>query len=249
MNNISGTDAAESPMATFNTRNCRESVASSSSRASSSSSAITQSSSSSLTISSSSSASVNNLLNCTGLQSVVERGGVITTPTLECSNGNAITSINWRGGPTSGWNPSIDGWQVSANTPTTSYTISVTTNCGSGSISADCGVVNVVDPGTAISSSSIAASSSSTSVTPIALQQTLAGNIRAYTNAGNIILENLPANAKIEIYNLQGQRIYVSVRALRATPQQERIEVQTKGFYIIKVTSGSERKILRVSVM
>jgi hypothetical protein len=96
------------------------------------------------------------------------------------------------------------------------------------------------------SSSSAIQPSSSSAVTPILMSQITAANIRAYAAHNAIVLENLPQNAKVEVYNLQGQRVYV--RALCATPQRERIEVQTKGIYIVKAAYGSEKKMLRVVV-
>jgi hypothetical protein len=105
------------------------------------------------------------------------------------------------------------------------------------------------------SSSNVAppsSSSSSNENTPVRFSQIAAEGIYARAIGNSIMLENLPQNAKVEIYNLQGRLIYVRalriVRALRATPQQECIEVQTKGIYIIKVTSASSSQILRIIV-
>jgi len=50
------------------------------------------------------------------------------------------------------------------------------------------------------------------------------GRIGVQTTNNTIILENLPPNAKIELYNLQGKRIY-------STTSHLKIEVQTKGIY------------------
>jgi hypothetical protein len=71
------------------------------------------------------------------------------------------------------------------------------------------------------SSSIIGSSSSKSDPTPILSNNT-------------IILENLPAGTKIEVYNLQGKRIY---SAYPENPKILRIGVQTKGIYIIKQTS------------
>jgi hypothetical protein len=49
------------------------------------------------------------------------------------------------------------------------------------------------------------------------------------------MLENLPSNAKVEVYNLQGNRIY---SAYPENPKILRIGVQTKGMYIIKLKSS-----------
>jgi hypothetical protein len=95
------------------------------------------------------------------------------------------------------------------------------------------------------SSSSSNRSSSSNSTTPILSSQTTIGNIRVQAIDNTIVLENLPANAKIEIYNLQGKRIY---SAYPENPQILRILVQTKGIYIMQATLGSDRKIQRFVV-
>jgi len=79
-------------------------------------------------------------------------------------------------------------------------------------------------------------------VTPITLQQILSSNIQIQTTPTAILLSNLPPNAKIEAYNLQGKRIY---SAHPENPKILRIGVQTKGMYIVKVNDN----ILRVLVM
>jgi len=97
--------------------------------------------------------------------------------------------------------------------------------------------------GTAVSSSSSAISSSSSSpssfssssggVVPIRSPKIISGNIRAQAIDNAIMLENLPSNSKIEVYNLQGKRIYYS--SIPENPLILRILVQTKGIYIIKI--------------
>jgi hypothetical protein len=66
----------------------------------------------------------------------------------------------------------------------------------------------------------------------------------ALTGSG-IALENLPQNAKVNVYNLQGKRIY---SGNSGNSQILKILVQTKGVYIVNATFGSERKTLRVMV-
>jgi len=76
--------------------------------------------------------------------------------------------------------------------------------------------------------------SSSSSAEPVPIKQ-----INAIT------LKSLPSNARIEIYNLQGKRIY------SGNFEEQKIlviPVQTKGMYIVKIKSGSETKLLRVPV-
>jgi len=70
------------------------------------------------------------------------------------------------------------------------------------------------------SSSSFRSSSSSSSIARSSSSNSDPTPIRSINNT--IVLENLPAGTKIEVYNLQGKRIY---------------RVQTKGIYIIKQTS------------
>jgi len=79
--------------------------------------------------------------------------------------------------------------------------------------------------------------------TPNITTRSPATNIKARVIASSILLENLPKNAKIEVYNLQGKRIYSTNSE---NSKILRILVQTKGMYIIKIGSGN---ILRVSVM
>jgi len=83
-------------------------------------------------------------------------------------------------------------------------------------------------------------------VTPIHLSQTPGKwNILAHTANNAIMLQNLPKNAKVEVYNLQGKRIY---SAHSENSQILKILVQTKGMYIVKVSSGSKTEMLRIAV-
>jgi len=76
---------------------------------------------------------------------------------------------------------------------------------------------------------------------PIRLPQVASNPIRIKAISNAIMLENLPSNAKVEVYNLQGKRIY---SAYPENPQILRIGVQTKGMYIVK--AGNQT--LRVAV-
>jgi len=79
--------------------------------------------------------------------------------------------------------------------------------------------------------------------TPIIPGTFFAKNIKASSNAGTILLENLPTGAKVEVYNLQGKLIYTSGKSLNREnlgSDNLRIPVQTKGMYIIKVSLGSK---------
>jgi hypothetical protein len=93
------------------------------------------------------------------------------------------------------------------------------------------------------SSSSInSISSSSDAVSPIRVPQTASGPLFAYATGKTIVLGNVPKGAKIDIYNLQGKRIYNSPFS---TLNSQLIPVQAKGIYFIKVNNQA----LRIPVM
>jgi len=100
------------------------------------------------------------------------------------------------------------------------------------------------------SSSSVAASSSSrpgssssivAGATPIRFLQITSGPISVQITAGSIVLENLPDKAKVEVYSIQGKRIYSANPANPGT----QISIQAKGIYLVKINND----ILRVPVM
>jgi hypothetical protein len=66
-------------------------------------------------------------------------------------------------------------------------------------------------------------------------------NILAHTTGDYIVLSNLPKNAKLQVYNLQGKQIY---SAHSENSQILKIPVQTKGMYIVK--AGNQ--MVRVAV-
>jgi len=82
-------------------------------------------------------------------------------------------------------------------------------------------------------------------ISPIRLPQIAASNINIKSANKTIVLENMPQNAKIDVYNMQGKRIYLGNSE---NSQILRIPIQTKGIYVIKVTSGSKREMQRVVV-
>jgi len=85
--------------------------------------------------------------------------------------------------------------------------------------------------------------------TPIRLSQTPSKwNILANAASNAIVLQNLPKNAKVEAYNLQGKRIFTSGEPLKSGESGLRIAVQAKGMYIVKVSSGSKTETLRMAV-
>jgi PKD repeat protein len=80
---------------------------------------------------------------------------------------------------------------------------------------------------------------------PIRIPQLAGGNIRAYAMGNSIVLQNLPTGAKVEVFGLSGKLVY-SNRENRGSDMS--ISVRTKGMYIVKVSSGSEMKTVKVAV-
>ena len=74
-------------------------------------------------------------------------------------------------------------------------------------------------------------------ITPIRTIST--GPFHIYASSGAIILENVPKDAKVEVYNLQGERIYAACRDAMHCVSTYQIKVQTKGIYIVKVRLGN----------
>jgi len=70
-------------------------------------------------------------------------------------------------------------------------------------------------------------------------------NISAYTIGNAVVLQNIPNNAKVGMYNLQGKQVY----SAEVADGRLKIPVQTKGMYIIKISLGSEMKMLCLPVM
>jgi len=113
------------------------------------------------------------------------------------------------------------------------YTLNIIKACPSSSSVADM---------PSSSSTTATPSSGSNGSTPARLSQAAIGSIRAYSTGNSIVLENLPSNAKVEIYNLQGKRIY---SAYPENPKILRIGVQTKGIYIAKIGGiGVQTKVM-----
>ncbi|MCL2283382.1 MAG: InlB B-repeat-containing protein [Fibromonadales bacterium] len=70
-------------------------------------------------------------------------------------------------------------------------------------------------------------------------------NIRAYTIGNTIVLQNVPKDAKIEVYNLQGKRVHSRDAMHRVSTIGElQIPVPAKGMYIVK----AGKQILRITV-
>jgi len=62
------------------------------------------------------------------------------------------------------------------------------------------------------------------------------------TNA--IELSNLPLNAKVDVYNLQGKLVFTSGKSLNRGSDNLKIDVQT-GMYIVKVGTQTMRVAVR----
>jgi len=77
--------------------------------------------------------------------------------------------------------------------------------------------------------------------TPAILPQLAKTTIQASSANKTIILQNLPANAKVEVYNLQGKRIY---SANHENPKILKVGVQT-GVYIVKAGYQTLRVAVR----
>jgi hypothetical protein len=80
---------------------------------------------------------------------------------------------------------------------------------------------------------------------PIRLPQIASSNIHAYAMGNNIVLQNLPAGAKVEMYGLNGKLITTSHSPLATSHLGvQTIDVHAKGLYIVKAGT----KIFRVAV-
>jgi hypothetical protein len=82
---------------------------------------------------------------------------------------------------------------------------------------------------------------------PIRLPQIANSNIHAYATGSSIILQNLPANAKVEVFGLNGKLVYSN----RGNPiiggiGVQTIDVHAKGIYIVKI--GNTPNTFRVAV-
>jgi hypothetical protein len=105
------------------------------------------------------------------------------------------------------------------------------------------------------SSSSGGTGGSSSSGSDAGLSSSSNGTTSIIANSNKIILQNIPSNAKIEVYNLQGKLITTSHSPLATSHRGSdkvdiSISVQTKGVYIVRVSLNmGTRYVLRVPVM
>jgi len=172
----------------------------------------------------------NTTLTCTGLQSDVPKGGVITTPALTCSNGSAASDANYFGVPTStgGWNADINGWRVNESTITTSYNIEVEARCG-GSVQpprAACGTVAVV-PALSVEY----------------YQKLSVSRISVVKNGVNLQVQK---NASVKIYNLKG-KLQKSMSFQRGVHNIS-LGSLPKGMYMLNVAIDGKTQVLRLPV-
>ena len=150
-------------------------------------------------------------------------------------NGNNVGRIDQ--GSTGNWNTYVDK-ELSSKAQFNNGENTIVLEFGS-AINLD--YFLIIGGGSSPSSSSVKASSSSSSSSPSSSSN------RSSSSTGTVpilqvVNSNLPSNAKIEVYSLQGRLIY-------SGNFENRIPVQTKGIYIVKVKSGSETKLIRVPVM
>ncbi|MCL2281817.1 MAG: InlB B-repeat-containing protein, partial [Fibromonadales bacterium] len=83
-------------------------------------------------------------------------------------------------------------------------------------------------------------------LTPFASPKIAASNIKAHAIGNTIMLQNVPQNANVQIYNLQGKRVHRRDAMHRVSTMGEmQISVQSKGMYIIK--AGGQ--VLRVTIV
>jgi Leucine-rich repeat (LRR) protein len=85
---------------------------------------------------------------------------------------------------------------------------------------------------------------------PVRKPQLASNNISVHAIGKSIVLQNLPANAKVEVFGLNGKLITTSHSPLATSHlgSDMSISVQTKGMYIVKISSGSVKQVLRVAV-
>jgi hypothetical protein len=79
-------------------------------------------------------------------------------------------------------------------------------------------------------------------ITPIRLPQIASSQISVRTASNAIVLENLPRNAKVQIYNVHGKSIY---SGNPENPEILKIMVQAKGIYIVKAGKETFRVAVR----
>jgi uncharacterized repeat protein (TIGR02543 family) len=76
-----------------------------------------------------------------------------------------------------------------------------------------------------------------------------ASNIFAYAKGNSIVLQNMPSNAKVEVYNLNGKPIPGKSLNPANRGSDISISVQTKGIYIVKISgAGVSQAPIRIVI-
>jgi Leucine-rich repeat (LRR) protein len=83
--------------------------------------------------------------------------------------------------------------------------------------------------------------------TPI-LKIATASSILAHAMGNSIVLQNLPSGAKVEVFDLRGKLISGKSFNRGNRGSDMSISVHAKGVYIVKVSSGSAKQVVRVAV-
>ncbi|GBU26475.1 hypothetical protein R83H12_03173 [Fibrobacteria bacterium R8-3-H12] len=161
----------------------------------------------------------------------------------DLANYNILTNVDVSVVGTAPSSSSIDPTPSSSSVGTAPSSSSIGTAPSSSSV------------GTAPSSSSIGKTPSSSSIDPTPSSSSgtktpiftnrenpRIGRIGVQTTPNSIQLSNLPPNAKVEVYNLQGKRIY---SAYPENPKILKIGVQTKGIYFVKINTQTLRVAVR----
>jgi hypothetical protein len=84
-------------------------------------------------------------------------------------------------------------------------------------------------------------SSSDDGASPVTISRIASGQTIIQATSNAILLENLPNNAKVKVYDLRGKIVYSQVPTLNS----QFIPIQTKGLYIIKINSAVSRVVVR----
>ncbi|MDR3001747.1 MAG: metallophosphoesterase [Fibromonadaceae bacterium] len=82
-------------------------------------------------------------------------------------------------------------------------------------------------------------------LTPIAKAKNIPSQLFAKITGNTISLMNVPNNARVEVYNLQGRHVYSSRGVLNTPPTVHAIPVQSKGIYFIRVGNQTLRVVVR----
>jgi hypothetical protein len=81
--------------------------------------------------------------------------------------------------------------------------------------------------------------------TPVVATKIPGGAIGIKAINKTIHLENLPLNAKVELFTMNGKSVYSGNSGVSHSLA---IQVQAKGMYVARITSGSEVSVSRVAV-